>query len=150
MTKERERDRAGMGMESRIYLGRTFLVASALVWVWLGDLLLLPFSVSAGPGEERVECRSALSAALEGGREPRLCEGLREPSTLLAVLALALAFALIGLYALQTGVWSRHVHELRVELDEHSRQLRGLRTRLERQDEQLRALNSRDGDDHTT
>lgn len=83
--------------------GFGLLSVAALLWVWFGALLLFPYTLESGYGEER-ECESRLlterGTANEGG-EDMTCESERDWPELLAILGLSVPVAVVG-----TSLWT--------------------------------------------
>ncbi|MGW0395521.1 hypothetical protein ACWDYJ_32530 [Streptomyces sp. NPDC003042] len=91
--------------ERRQMWGAGLLFVAVLMWAWLAYLLLAPFIVSEGSGNEK-ECDSRVFydkedpyeaygyAKAEGGR----CDAARDPAGMLALMLLSLPFAAAGVH----------------------------------------------------
>ncbi|MCM1967539.1 MULTISPECIES: hypothetical protein [unclassified Streptomyces] len=83
--------------------GRGLLATAALIWLWMGYLLVFPFSIDRGGDSKPVECESrafhqdsrtfAVSYAKDDGER---CDAERDWGPILAALLLSLPLASVG------------------------------------------------------
>ncbi|MFI1453682.1 hypothetical protein [Streptomyces roseus] len=82
--------------------GRGLMAAAVLIWLWLGYLLVFPFSVDEGAHLKSVECESrafhqdgrfAVSYRADTGER---CDAERDWGPITAGLLLSLPFAILG------------------------------------------------------
>lgn len=90
--------------------GRGLMAAAALIWLWIGYLLVFPFSVDQGANSKPVECESrafhqdsrnrAVSYRADEGER---CDAERDWAPMLAGLLLSLPLAALGTGLYATG-----------------------------------------------
>lgn len=83
--------------------GRGLLAVAALIWLWMGYLLVVPFSIDRGPNLKSVECESrvfhqdnrlyAVSYAKDAGER---CDAERDWASIAIGLLLSLPLATLG------------------------------------------------------
>ncbi|MEU0082989.1 hypothetical protein [Streptomyces sp. NPDC006274] len=97
--------------------GFALLSAAAMLWVWFGALLLLPYTVERPYSDER-ECESRLltdrGTANEGGDDT--CASERDWPELLAVLGLSVPVAVVGTALWTSGSVSHRLSEHAAEI----------------------------------
>ncbi|QIP83816.1 hypothetical protein GLX30_06745 [Streptomyces sp. Tu 2975] len=98
--------------------GFALLSVAALLWVWFGVLLLLPYTLDSKYGEGR-ECESRLltewGTANEGG-EDATCESERDWPELLGVLGLSVPVAVVGTALYTSGSVGNRLSEHAAEV----------------------------------
>lgn len=97
--------------------GFALLSAAALLWVWFGVLLLLPYTLERAYGEDR-KCESRLltdrGTADKGGDDT--CESERDWPELLGVLGLSVPVAVVGTALYISGSVSHRLSEHAAEV----------------------------------
>ncbi|MFI5987645.1 hypothetical protein ACIBEA_43155 [Streptomyces sp. NPDC051555] len=82
--------------------GRGLIAVAVLIWLWLGYLLVLPFSADPGGNSKPVECESRTFhqngrwARTYAGDEGERCDAERDWGPITAGLLLSLPFAVLG------------------------------------------------------